>query len=827
MTAETERPLRQLAVVEVLVAIGKAGLHHLIPADDGRLLGTHVARVEAGVVPDLDDQRAAARLIAAHADRIGPPLAHLGIAIPDVPTPVTRTGTSHTESTLECKLWMLASGRIGIISPFALNDTISALPGAIWDKFVKASQQGRRGAWTIPGTPAAAAAALDTLAATGYRARPSVLELADRHAAALDARSLLADGGPVPDNDGTDVMAMPLWTHQRRGVAFAEVSQAFLIAVKMGGGKTGMAIAAANRVGARTVLIVAPNKVRRVWPREVRERSAVRWHISDGTRDPARRGAKRQDLGQPERVALMDRLFWDCDCGAPIHAFVINYEALDQPVWQKWAPPKGQKIDLIIYDEAHNLKNPTLRGKAPKAPLGPAEAALPVFANDEQIREARRQDKIGPRERALGDNPVRAALLVARAADKLERRQAEDARAGRLTRSGIAHRWVGWSHRRIGLTGTPFPQHPWDIFGILRAIDPGILGWQWDAFADKYVKMDKSGTFPVKIKPHMIAEFAEKCMTLMYRPKVDLRLPGCVDILREIELEPAARRAYDEMDERLTVDLTRWVAEARAGGVIEVDGELVDYDLIEEYDGPGAELHAANILSRLLRLQQLTGGTLRADPVKEPGGRVVAGPEARVSTAKAEALATELQRIGCDGSIAEADREPVCVFTRFTSDLDAVRAVAEAAGLRYGEISGRRSDGLDDDARMAPGIDVCGVNIQAGGTGIDLTRSCYGIWYSLGYSVSGYDQARARQYRPGQRRAVTYVHLVAVETKDQAVYTAIKARKAAVAAVLLAGGVDPAEVGLHESDPGPDPNAAASEEIDGSDGAVPLPWEDH
>ena len=413
--------------------------------------------------------------------------------------------------------------------------------------------------------------------------------------------------------------------------------------------------------------------------------------------------------------------------------------------------------------------------------------------------------------------------------DELRRRAAKD--LPKWTVSGIAGEWRVNTRRAIGLSGTPMPQHPWDIFGIYRALDPGIFGTVWTHFRERYVEMDRSGTYPKRIKPDMLDEFAHKVMSIMYRPKVDLHLPGCSDVLRTVELEPEARRVYDQLDTELWADLSRMLARqrgaqrrGRAGEVLDSGG---DGELEDGGDGAPAELTARNILSRLLRLQQLTGGTLRTDPVEGRDGKPVPGPEVRVSTAKSDLLAEVLEEIGCvaavKGSPQGYEPEPVIVFARFTSDLRAIREVVDAAGLRYGEISGRRVDGLDDDARMAGGRDVVGVQVQAGGTGIDLTRARYVVFYSLGYSVSDYDQARARPYRPGQTRPVVFIHIQAEDTQDEQVYAAIDQRRAAVSEVLRAGGVDPEEVGVIEADPGLAPEVLV--DVDSAASAVVLPWE--
>ncbi len=65
-----------------------------------------------------------------------------------------------------------------------------------------------------------------------------------------------------------------------------------------------------------------------------------------------------------------------------------------------------------------------------------------------------------------------------------------------------------------------------------------------------------------------------------------------------------------------------------------------------------------------------------------------------------------------------------------------------------------------------------------------MTRARYAVFYSLGYSLGDYQQARARLVRPGQERPVTFVHLLARGTVDERVMQAIEAKADVVEYVL-------------------------------------------
>jgi SNF2 family DNA or RNA helicase len=177
----------------------------------------------------------------------------------------------------------------------------------------------------------------------------------------------------------------------------------------------------------------------------------------------------------------------------------------------------------------------------------------------------------------------------------------------------------------------------------------------------------------------------------------------------------------------------------------------------------GGYVTAANAGIRIMRLQQLTGGTLRAQNLD--GSDSVQ----RVSEAKEGLLRDILEDID----------EPVVIFGRFHTDLDAAhRAVGGEQSL---ELSGRANHLA---AWQAGEGNALVVQVQSGGVGIDLTRARIAIYYSLGYSLADYMQSRARLHRPGQTRSVEYIHLIVRRSVDELVYTALAARADVVASVV-------------------------------------------
>jgi SNF2 family DNA or RNA helicase len=286
---------------------------------------------------------------------------------------------------------------------------------------------------------------------------------------------------------------------------------------------------------------------------------------------------------------------------------------------------------------------------------------------------------------------------------------------------------------RIGLTGTPLPHGPMDIYAQFRFLDVTILGPSFSAFRTKYAVM--GGYHNKQITGFQKLDELERLMSrITYRVgKEVLDLPIAIHATYHCELCPEARRVYKDLEED-------FVAEVRDGIVT-----------------------AANALVKLTRLQQVANGVVKTDN----------GIEHRIDDAKRKLLADTLEDMGKD--------EPVIVFCRYHLDLDAVHEACQSVGFESLELSGRR----DELARWQNGAgQVLAVQISAGGVGVDLTRARFSVYYSLGFSLGDYDQSLARIHRPGQTRPVEHIHLVARNTVDVKIMRALERRAEIVGAIL-------------------------------------------
>ena len=186
-------------------------------------------------------------------------------------------------------------------------------------------------------------------------------------------------------------------------------------------------------------------------------------------------------------------------------------------------------------------------------------------------------------------------------------------------------------------------------------------------------------------------------------------------------------------------------------------------DLITAIDN--GVVTASNALVKLLRLQQIVQGS-----VKDENDVVH-----QVGTTKEDLLCEVLSEIDKD--------EPIVIFCLFLSDIERVKRAASTCNKSVAVLKGGENE---LDHWQKGGADVLAVQIQSGGTGIDLTRARYCIFMCGTYNYGNYEQALARLHRPGQERPVVYIHLMAKGTIDEIVDDAQR-QKANIINSVMAG----------------------------------------
>jgi len=318
--------------------------------------------------------------------------------------------------------------------------------------------------------------------------------------------------------------------------------------------------------------------------------------------------------------------------------------------------------------------------------------------------------------------------------DESHRAKSHDGRASRA-----AAEIAAIQPRVLALTGTPMPHSPLDIFGQMRIVQPAIFGKSFVRFRGYYSVIDTRGGFPKITGYKNQDDLARRMATVTYQvDRSVLKLPEAIHTEIEVELPPKVRQIYAATELDIALELEQ--------GVVDM----------------------ANALVKTTRLQQITSGFVAVMPTDyEADGLQIQD----LHEAKFDRLFELLEDLG---------DEPVAVFCRFRKDLENIHRAAAAAGCTSLELSGSRKEHPEWKAGKAR---VLAVQIRAGAEGVDLTRACHCVFYSVSHSLGDYQQALARVHRPGQERSVNYWHIVARDTIDSAIYGALKSKASVVDAV--------------------------------------------
>ena len=311
-----------------------------------------------------------------------------------------------------------------------------------------------------------------------------------------------------------------------------------------------------------------------------------------------------------------------------------------------------------------------------------------------------------------------------------------------IAASKCMHRLGAKARYRMLLTGTIITNKAIDVFSPYKFLNPAVFGNSFYAFRNRYFDMTGYGNHTPVLKSNMAEELTRRIHSIAFRAtKAEcLDLPETTEIARTVLLEPEAQHLYFDM--------------VRDSFISQKDGEVT----------------AANVLTRLLRLSQLTGGFLCQDDSERP---------VPVSGAKLAALSDIVD------SAAEDGRKLV-IIARFLPEIDAIRKMLEHKSIQYSVISGEIKDRDDQVHRFQTDLDVVVFvgQIATAGLGITLTAADTMVFYSLDYSMSNFEQAIARIHRVGQRNPCTYIYLVASGTVDEKVLQALR-DKADLARILI------------------------------------------
>lgn len=301
---------------------------------------------------------------------------------------------------------------------------------------------------------------------------------------------------------------------------------------------------------------------------------------------------------------------------------------------------------------------------------------------------------------------------------------------------------------KLILSGTPVQNEAIDIFSQYRFLDPSIFGLNFYSFKNRYCVM---GGFEQRqiIRYRDLDQLIKKEHSIAYRVTKEeaLDLPEQTFESRYVSLSAKERNLYDRL---------------RRDSYAELDS--------------GGTITATTVLTRLLRLQQFTGGFLVEDEATKPQ---------LVSRGKLDALADILQDYVVEGG------KKLVIFARFLPEIHEIEALCEKvfkasahkgqppkrAVAIYGEIKKEERGGIVQQFQTDPGTMVFIGQIDTAGTGITLTAADTCVYYSVNFNYATYEQSLSRIHRIGQRNACLYIHLQVENSIDDMVLSALSKKE--------------------------------------------------
>ena len=271
------------------------------------------------------------------------------------------------------------------------------------------------------------------------------------------------------------------------------------------------------------------------------------------------------------------------------------------------------------------------------------------------------------------------------------------------------------------MTGTPAAQSPLDAYGLAKLINPKGVPRFFGAFRE--LVMYKVTQFKWVPKPNSIdIVFNALQPAIRFTKEECLDLPDMTYVKREVELTPQQKKYYAKLKKLM---------------VMEAGGEQVS---------------AVNAATNLNKLLQISGGAVYSD-----NKEVV---EFDVSN-----------RIKVILEAIEESSHKVLIFVPFTHTIELLKDQLEKNNITCAVINGavslnKRSERITKfQTQEDPRVLI--IQPQAASHGLTLTAANTIIWYAPVTSVETYLQANARIDRPGQKNAMTIVHIQGSEVENR------------------------------------------------------------
>lgn len=303
-------------------------------------------------------------------------------------------------------------------------------------------------------------------------------------------------------------------------------------------------------------------------------------------------------------------------------------------------------------------------------------------------------------------------------------------KASKSQRFKALKKFIQYSDRVIGLTGTPSPNGLMDLWSQMYLIDGGErLGKTIKHYRDKFFFSEEQHfnkyVFKYTAKPNAETKIHEAISDIVISMTADdwLEMPERIDNVVSIKLDNKERSAYERFEKESYLAIA--------------DGEK--------------EISAVSKGVLINKLLQFCNGAVYTED-KEA---------IKLSDKKLEALSEIIET---------SNGKPVLVFYSFKSDKDRImKKYKEAETLEDSSNIARWNNGEIPILLAHPASAGHGLNLQYGGNII--------VWFGLTWSLELYQQANARLHRQGQTESTIIHHLLIEDTVEQKVLARLQEKE--------------------------------------------------
>lgn len=306
-------------------------------------------------------------------------------------------------------------------------------------------------------------------------------------------------------------------------------------------------------------------------------------------------------------------------------------------------------------------------------------------------------------------------------------------------RSRAVHSLGARARWKLGLTGTPITNSPFDLFSQFKFLDTSIFGTRWTDFKYRYGVWGGFSGFTLR-RYKNLEELSDKAGKITFETGRDeLDLPPVMSQIIRVKPTKKTLKHYNKMEK----------------------------DFILKFKN-GEISNAKIILTQIMRLAQISGGFVRVqpDPIENPQIK----EDKQIGSEKLDALKGLLE------SHVIASEEKVVIFARFKWEQRMIYELCEKM-----KIEAHLDDG-DPVMRKRflnnPELKVFIIPLAKGGIAVnEMVAARIGIFYSLDTSSDHITQAMGRLDRTGQTRNVLFQFLLMEDTIDQDIYNSFIGNK--------------------------------------------------